>query len=111
KTEQIPVVSIKSSSTGIHNTGRPLLLTAYVQSESTNLIYNWNVIKGNLNLTDKNVAPFGTDKLQLYIEGSKLTETQYTFEYSATSSLATGSAQISIKINLPPFGGNLISNI
>jgi hypothetical protein len=42
-----------------------------------------------------------------------LIETQYTFKFSATSpsSLAVGSAQITKIINLPPFGGKLVSNV
>src|SRR5690606_7548802 len=113
KPEPIPIVSIKNLENEVHNTGRPLILTATVKSESTDLIYNWTVVGDNLDLNDKNVAPYGTNQLQLYIEGSKLTGTQYVFQFTATprSSLAVGSAQILNIVNLPPFGGQLISNI
>src|SRR5690606_3017984 len=99
--------------TEVHNSGRPLILTAFVKSESTDLIYNWIVVEGNIDLNDKSVAPFGTNQLQLYIEGSKLIDSQYVFKFSATSqsSLAVGSAQIVKIINLPPFGGQVVSNV
>jgi hypothetical protein len=44
-----------------------------VKSEYTDLIYNWSVVEGNIDLSDKNVAPFGTNHLQLYIEVSTRT--------------------------------------
>ena len=112
KPEPIPVVSIKNLENEVHNTGRPLILTASVKSESTDLIYNWTVVGDSIDLNDKSVAPFGTNQYS-YIEGSKLIEPQYIFKFSATSqsSLAVGSAQIVKMINLPPFGGQLVSNV
>jgi hypothetical protein len=35
----------------VHNTRRPLIVTASVKSESTDLIYNWTV--GDIDLNDK----------------------------------------------------------
>src|SRR5690606_18798548 len=71
----IPIVSIKSSEAEIHNFDKPLILTANVKSDYTDLIYQWSIVEGNLDLNDKNVAPFGTNQLQLYIEPEKLNQT------------------------------------
>src|SRR5690606_21942704 len=79
KPEPVPIVTIRNMESDVHNTGRPLILTASVKYESTDLIYDWTVVEGNLDLTDKNVAPYGTNQLQLYIEGSKLIEPRYIF--------------------------------
>src|SRR5690606_27727022 len=109
----IPIVSIRNLETEVHNFGRPLILTAFVKSDFSDLIYNWTVVEGNIDLNDKSAAPFGTNQLQLFIEGSKLIDSKYVFKFSATSqsSLAVGSAQIVKYINLPPFGGQLVSNV
>jgi len=113
KPTPIPIVSIKNTESEIHNFDKPLILTANVKSEYSDLIYQWSLVEGNIDLNDKNVAPFGTNQSQLYIESKKLNETKYTFKFTARSQTtnAVGSAQIIKKINLPPKGGKLFSNV